>query len=32
VELFDDSALKQFAANVIPTIKQHLEQAEKLVP
>jgi putative membrane protein len=39
VDLFDDyaedgdnAALKQFAANVLPTIKQHLEQAEKLLP
>jgi putative membrane protein len=38
-ELFDDyaeggnnAALKQFAANTLPTIKLHLEQAEKLVP
>jgi putative membrane protein len=38
VELFDDYAeegnnasLKQFAANVLPTIKQHREQAEKLL-
>ena len=38
-ELFDayaeggnNAALKQFAANVLPTVKQHLEQAEKLVP
>jgi putative membrane protein len=38
-ELFDDyaeggdnAALKQFAANVLPAIKQHLEQAEKLAP
>ena len=38
-ELFDDyaeggdnAALKQFAANVLPTVKQHLEQAEKLAP
>ena len=37
VELFDDyaeegdnAALKQFAANTLPTIKQHREQAEKL--
>jgi putative membrane protein len=37
VELFDDyaedgenAALKQFAANTLPTIKQHLEEAEKL--
>lgn len=28
----NNEALKQFAANVLPTIKQHLEQAEKLVP
>ena len=26
----DDAALKQFAANTLPTIKQHLEQAKKL--
>jgi putative membrane protein len=26
----DNAALKQFAANTLPTIKQHLEQAEKL--
>lgn len=26
----DNPALKQFAANVLPTIKQHREQAEKL--
>lgn len=38
VELFDDyaedgdnAALKQFAANTLPTIKQHREQAEKLL-
>ena len=38
VELFDDyaedgdnAALKQFAANTLPTIKQHQEQAEKLL-
>lgn len=37
VELFDgyaeegdNAALKQFAANTLPTIKQHREQAEKL--
>jgi putative membrane protein len=37
VELFegyaeggDNAALKQFAANTLPTIKQHLEQAKKL--
>jgi putative membrane protein len=28
----NNPALKQFAANVLPAIKQHLEQAEKLVP
>jgi putative membrane protein len=28
----DNPALKQFAANVLPTVKQHLEQAETLVP
>jgi putative membrane protein len=28
----DNAALKQFAANVLPTIKQHLEQAERIVP
>jgi putative membrane protein len=28
----DNAALKQFAANVLPTVKQHLEQAEKLSP
>jgi putative membrane protein len=28
----DNAALKQFAANVLPTIKQHLEEAEKLLP
>ena len=28
----DNAALKQFAANVLPTIKQHLQQAKKLVP
>ena len=39
VKLFDDyaeegdnAALKQFAANVLPTIKEHLEAAKKLVP
>ena len=26
----DNAALKQFAANMLPTIKQHREQAEKL--
>jgi putative membrane protein len=26
----DNAALKQFAANTLPAIKQHLEQAEKL--
>jgi putative membrane protein len=37
IELFDEyaeegdnAALKQFAANTLPTIKQHREQAEKL--
>jgi len=37
VELFDDygeagdnAALKQFAANMLPTIKQHLDEAKKL--
>lgn len=28
----DNAALKEFAANVLPTIKEHLQQAEKLVP
>jgi putative membrane protein len=28
----DNAALKQFAANTLPTIKQHREQARKLVP
>src|SRR3972149_939258 len=39
VELFDDyagdgdnAALKQFAANTLPAIKQHREEAEKLAP
>ncbi|MGH6803154.1 MAG: DUF4142 domain-containing protein [Methyloceanibacter sp.] len=38
VELFDgyaeegnNASLKQFAANTLPTIKQHREQAEKLL-
>jgi len=37
VELFDEyaedgdnAALKQFAANTLPTIKQHRDEAEKL--
>jgi putative membrane protein len=28
----DNAALKQFAANTLPVIKQHLEEAKKLVP
>jgi predicted outer membrane protein len=31
-ELGDNPALKQFAANTLSLIKQHLEQAKKLMP
>ena len=28
----DDAGLKEFAANLLPAVKQHLEQAEQLAP
>ena len=28
----ENQALKQFAANILPTIKRHLEEARKLKP